>query len=91
MADEHVPTRSDSDLGTASLALGIAGLLPIPGFPAAVAAAICGWVARSRDDRSGRATAGLCLGLVGVLAPVVILFVYCVVLGYPFPIHRHHG
>jgi hypothetical protein len=91
MADAHARTRSESDLGTASLVLGIAGLLPIPGFPAAVAATICGWVARSREDRSGRATAGLWLGVLGVLAPVVLLLIYCVVLGYPFPIHRYHG
>jgi hypothetical protein len=29
------------------------------------------------------------IGWIGVVAPLVALFVYCVLLGYPFPIHRY--
>jgi hypothetical protein len=89
--DEPAENQPASDLATTSVVLGVAGLLPVPGLPAAIAAAICGGIARSRHDRSGRATAGLWLGVVGVLAPLLFLFVYCVVLGYPFPIQRYQG
>jgi hypothetical protein len=31
------------------------------------------------------------LGVTGIVAPLLFLFVYCVVLGYPFPIHRYRA
>ncbi len=67
--------------------LGVLGLVPIPGLAASVAALVCGYCA-GRDNE--RARAGIILGWIGVAAPVVLLFVYCVVLGNPFPIHRYH-
>jgi hypothetical protein len=87
----HPANATDDTLATASVILGVLGLLPVPGLPAAIAAMICGGVAWARDGRSGRATAGLLLGLVGVLLPVAFLVVYCGILGYPFPIHRYRG
>lgn len=89
MSNERTEGRPEGSLATVSLVLGVAGLLPIPGLPAAVAAAICGGVARSHDRRCGRAAAGFWLGVIGVIAPLVALLVYFVVLGYPFPIRRY--
>jgi hypothetical protein len=78
------------NLATASLAFGIAGLLPVLPFLGSIAALVCGYAAGRDDDTSGdRARIGLLLGWLGLAAPVVALFVYCVVLGYPFPIHRY--
>jgi hypothetical protein len=80
-------------LGTLSVALGVAGLLPIVPLLGSIAAIVCGLVARSRNtappSERDRALVGVVLGTLGVLAPFVALFVYCVVLGYPFPIHRY--
>jgi hypothetical protein len=87
----HRADASDDALATASVILGVLGLLPIPGLPASVAAMVCGGIALARDGRSGRATAGLCLGVLGALLPIAFLVLYCGVLGYPFPIHRYHG
>jgi hypothetical protein len=76
-------------MSTVAVGLGVAGLLPIPGIVASIAAVICGGHAL-RDDRSdGQARLAVWLGVAGILAPLVVLFVYCVVLGYPFPIHRY--
>jgi hypothetical protein len=73
--------------------LGIAGLLPILPVLGSVAALVCGGLALSEAEPGERAPAraGLVLGAVGLAAPLVFLFVYCVVLGYPFPIHRYAG
>jgi hypothetical protein len=92
-----IASRSDHDdiLGTVAVGLGIAGLLPILPLIGSVAALVCGYVARHADRAgahdSSRATVGIVLGWIGVAAPLVFLFVYCVVLGYPFPIHRYNG
>jgi hypothetical protein len=76
-------------LGTVALVLGLVGLLPIPGLLGAVAAVVCGHVAaHDPRDNPTHARAGVILGWLGIAAPLVFLFVYCVVLGYPFPIHR---
>jgi hypothetical protein len=77
-------------LGTVSLVLGVAGLLPIPGLVGAIAAVVCGHVAaHDPRDNPTHARTGMILGWLGIVAPIVFLFVYCVVLGYPFPIHRY--
>lgn len=62
-------------------------MLPLIG---SVAAVVTGAVAYRQEPGESRhlATVGLVLGVLGVLAPVLFLFVYCVLLGYPFPIHR---
>jgi hypothetical protein len=84
--DSH-NTHTDDTLGTISLALGVAGLLPLLPIIGSVAAIICGAVA----GRGVRARVGIALGAFGLVAPLTVLFVYCVVLGYPFPIHRFRG
>lgn len=77
----------------ASLLLGIAGLLPVLPFVGSVAAIVTGAMSAHAGSVRSRHTAraGLTLGILGVSAPLVFLFVYCVVLGYPFPIHRYQG
>lgn len=94
MNDTTTRSREASDhLGTASLVLGVAGLLPVLPFVGSVAALVCGFLAQtsgSTTERS-RGSAGIALGWVGIAAPLVVLFVYCVVLGYPFPIERYSG
>jgi hypothetical protein len=94
MTDTRTTTSVHGSLGTVSAVLGGLGLLPIPGFAASVAAIVCGGIALRRDpepSERARARAGVALGTLGVALPVLALFVYCVVLGYPFPIHRYHG
>ena len=81
------PAATRTPLGDAAMVLGILGLLPIPGFAASVAALVCGYSTGSTDER---ARAGIILGWIGVAAPIVLLGVYCLVLGNPFPIHRYH-
>ena len=83
-------THRRSVLGLTSLLLGIAGLLPVLPLVGSVAAVACGAIALGRpdDDRSA-AWGGIVLGVVGVVAPLVALAVYCWVLGYPMPIHRY--
>ena len=78
--------------GTASVVLGLAGLLPVLPLVGSIAAVVCGWLARDAPapDRD-RGRIGIVLGVLGLLAPVIALFVYCVVLGYPFPIHRYRA
>jgi hypothetical protein len=92
MTETRPTTTSSSSLATASLALGIAGLLPILLFVGSIGALGCGYAAlRRSSEQQDRARAGIVLGWVGVVAPLVALFVYCVLLGYPFPIHRYRG
>lgn len=87
----HGTTDDATTLATASLVLGVAGLLPVLPFLGSVAALVCGFAGRSRAGGArDRARAGIVLGWVGVAAPLVALLVYCVVLGYPFPIERYH-
>ena len=73
----------------ASLVLSVAGLLPVLPFVGSVAALACGYAARQRESLDGAARTGIVLGWVGLTVPLVALFVYTVVLGYPFPIHRY--
>jgi hypothetical protein len=76
--------------GIASLVLGIAGLLPIPGLLSSVLALVFGYLSRSRRGRTQPGTAGIVLGWIGVTLAFAVFFVYFVVLGYPFPeIHRY--
>ena len=85
-------TQRNHSLGNLALGLGLAGLLPIPGLAASIAAIICGRLAaRERGPDAVQARLGFWLGIVQVAAPVVFLLIYCVVLGYPFPLHRYHG
>lgn len=87
-ADDGAADRSH--LGSISIALGVAGLLPVLPLVGSLAAIVCGWLARSSSsEERTRGTVGIVLGVVGVMAPLAALFVYCVVLGYPFPIHRY--
>jgi hypothetical protein len=98
------PRTSDHDdrgpgtarLGTLSVALGVAGLLPILPLLGSIGAIVCGALARAGGDAGtsserDRALVGIVLGTLGVVAPLIALFVYCVVLGYPFPIHRYRA
>ena len=92
--NSSIPSSHGDGLASVSLALGIAGLLPLLPFVGSLAAVICGHLAL-RDAADGasrsRARAGAALGWLGVLVPVVALAVYCLALGYPFPIHRYNG
>ena len=82
-------TTTDEDtLATVALLLGVAGLLPVLPLGGSIAAIVTGRIAGHRRD-SGRARAAVALGWLGVLLPALALFTYCVVLGYPFPIHRY--
>lgn len=87
-------SQSNELLANLSLAFGVAGLLPILPLVGSLVAVGCGLTALTRPSPSTeerrRATVGVALGVVGLLAPIVALFVYCVVLGYPFPLHRYH-
>lgn len=87
------PVRAPLDLGQLALGLALAGLLPIPGPAASLAAIVCGLTARRADPPRSRsaARAAIALGAFQIAGPLLALFVYCVVLGYPFPIHRYHG
>jgi hypothetical protein len=88
----HPLTTHPLTPGRLAVVLGLAGLLPVPGIAASIAAIVCGQRARRQGgDQDGSALTGVVLGLVGVAAPLLFLFVYCVVLGYPFPLHRYQG
>jgi len=81
--------RRDS-LGTASLALGVAGLLPLPGVVASVMAIALGLAAGVPDEhgrtrRSQSATAGIALGAASLVLFTVICTLVFVVLDYPMP------
>jgi hypothetical protein len=84
-------TTGGGSLATVALALGIAGLLPVLPVLGSLAAVACGTLAvrtGTVGDR-GRAAAGLVLGIVGLLGPLMFLLVYCGILGYPFPIEPY--
>jgi hypothetical protein len=87
MTTHHAQTTSDENLGTIALALGIAGFVPPLLILGSIAATVCGYLSRA----SARGRVGLVLGVIGIAAPFVALFVYCVILGYPWPIHRYHA
>ena len=82
-------------LATASLVLGIAGFLPVPGLAASVSAVILGSLSGSRGGdgvrrRSPAAVTGIVLGCIAIGLFVLICVVYFGVLGYPLPqIHRY--
>jgi hypothetical protein len=84
---EGVHGSDSSYAPLAALLLGIAGLLPVLPIVGSLAAIICGYAAGAQDQR---ARAGILLGWFGLVAVTAGLLVYCVVLGYPFPIHRYH-
>jgi hypothetical protein len=54
--------------GIASLVLGIAGLLPIPGLLSSGLALLFGYLSRSHRGNSQPATAGIVLGWIGVIS-----------------------
>jgi len=108
MAADSTPSASDAfapatavtnqpdGLATASMVLGMAAFLPIPGPPAALLAIIFGIVS-GRTDNDGRrvrhrhATIGITLGAASLALLLTACFVYFVVLGYPLPhIGRYH-
>src|SRR5919199_6424398 len=82
-------------LATASLVLGIAGFLPVPGIAASVLAVILGSLSGRRDAdgrrrRNGAAVTGIVLGCVSIGLLLLIGIIYFGVLGYPLPqIHRY--
>ena len=81
--------------GAASLALGFAGFLPVPGVVASVLALVFGYLSHARSraagqEVSGLATAGIILGWVSIALFATFVVVYFVILGYPLPeIHRY--
>ena len=93
-ATADVEPRRDG-LAVASLILGIAGFLPIPGLAASVLAVILGALSGSKDadgrrHRSGAAVTGIVLGCVSIGLFLLICIIYFGVLGYPLPqIHRY--
>jgi len=81
-----------SSLAGLAFGLSLAGFLPVPGVVASIAAVACGRIALRGtipDPERAQARIATVLGAIGILLPVLLLFVYCVVLGYPFPIHRY--
>lgn len=85
-------TETPRSLAPVAFGLSIAGFVPIPGVIASIAAVICGGVALSDAASAAERTQArlaVLLGVVGVALPLLFLLVYCVVLGYPFPIHRY--
>jgi hypothetical protein len=82
-------------LATASLVLGIAGFLPVPGLAASVSAVILGSLSGGPGGdgvrrRPPAAVTGIALGCIGIGLFVLICIVYFGVLGYPLPqIHRY--
>lgn len=83
----------DGAVGLADLSIGlaIAGLLPVLPLIGSLAATVCAAIAyRSGNGRArSRSVVGLALGILGLLAPLAFLLVYCGLLGYPFPLHRY--
>ncbi len=93
MSSDTQAAREDTTLANAAVALSIAGLVVPLCIVGSIGGLICGYRARHNTGAvtRSRATIGIVLGWLGVAAPVVLLFVYCVVLGHPFPIARYHG
>ena len=91
VAPDGAPSSAEpARFGTAAVVLGLAGLLPVLPLVGSIAAVVCGWLARDAPTpERDRGRIGIVLGVLGLLAPVIALFVYCVVLGYPLPIHRY--
>lgn len=89
-AEPAPPGAEPARFGTAAIVLGLAGLLPLLPLVGSIAAVVCGVLARDAPaPERDRGRVGIVLGVLGLMAPVIALFVYCVVLGYPFPIHRY--
>ena len=82
-------------LATASLVLGVAGFLPVPGLAASVMAIVLGTLSGRRDAdgrrrRNGAAVTGIVLGCVSIGLFLLLDVVYFGVLGHPLPqIHRY--
>ncbi len=89
-----IPATAGSVPARLSLWLGVAGLLPLLPVLGSLAAVLCAAMAL-RDDPTHEdrhhAVTGLALGILGLLAPVAFLILYCWWLGYPFPIHPYRG
>ena len=85
-----IPSSTKRDnLAHAAVILSIAGLLPLLPLVGSVAGLACGYAARRDEGGEGSARLAIILGWLGLAIPLVALFVYCVVLGYPFPIRRY--
>jgi hypothetical protein len=89
-AEPQLTTASYDGLGTASLALGLLGFLPIPGVFASVLAMVLGAIAHltrgsAPADSRHRATAGIALGAASLFLFAGFCVVYFGVLGYPLP------
>lgn len=89
--DDRVDPTTRAWLGTGSIVLGVAGILPLLPIIGSVAAVVCRLLALHEPSpvERQRGRVGIALGALGLLMPAVALFVYCVVLGYPFPLHRY--
>ena len=90
-------TAAEPDgLATASMILGVASFLPIPGAAAGLVAVILGLASGltspgGKRVRHRQATIGITLGAISLGILVTLCFVYFVVLGYPLPhIGRYH-
>jgi hypothetical protein len=83
----------DGALGLANLSIGLAivGLLPVLPLIGSLAATVCAAIAYRCGDQCARSrsSVGLALGILGLVAPLAFLLVYCGLLGYPFPLHRY--
>lgn len=69
--DNDIPANAEAGKGPAiaSLVTGILGVLCCS--PCAVAAIICSVVAKSKGNKSGMATAGLVLGIIGIVIFII--------------------
>lgn len=67
--DNPAEGQEGKSLATASLVTGILGILCCG--PCAIAAIICSIVAKSKGNKSGMATAGLVLGIIGVVIIII--------------------
>lgn len=94
-AGSSATTEPSSGTASASIAFGAAGLLPVLPILGSIVAVVLGALALHEAGDAptvrSRARVGLLLGIIGVVAPLIALIVYCWVLGYPFPIHRYDG
>jgi len=71
--NNEIPANAEAGKGVAiaSLVTGIIGILCCS--PCAIAAIICSIVAKSKGSKSGMATAGLVLGIIGVVIFIINL------------------